>query len=425
MEDFEKLAKHHLALCNDFVKQSEEMGLDVAAARALARQAANCADAGQWHTALKFAAQATAEAMSAQPRPDFPYSEPEPLEEIKASSPAGFSLSLPKPTKDIVFDRVHGGWLGKVIGGALGEPVEGWPRERIEQAHGEITGYLKKPPSTLNDDTAYEVLAIHALEEYGAGLTSGQLAWEWVEHLPDAYTAEKAALDNLRRGVVPPQSAILHNPYSEWIGGQMKGEVWGLLAPGRPDVAAEYAYLDGIIAHRKNGVYGEMYNAAVVSAAFVESDPRRLAEMGLAFVPTNCRFAEAVRRTMEWCSSTSDWRESWKKVEETYGQQYNWVHTLPNIGAVLVGLLHGGGDFEKVICITTMCGLDTDCTAGQSGAIAGAICAASAIPARWKDPIEDTMRTYVIGFENVNLTDLAGRTVAQSKALLAHHGGKK
>jgi ADP-ribosylglycohydrolase len=425
MEEFEAAAKERVGLCRDFVKQAQEMGLEAAAAQALALRAAERAEAGQWQEALKLAAQAVAECRRAKPRRDFPYVEPESLEDIKAASPGGFSLSLPAPPEGAVLDRVHGGWLGKVIGGALGEPVEGWPRQRIEQDYGEIADYLTKPPSTLNDDTAYEVLAIHALEEYGPGLTSEQLGWEWVEHLPKAYTAEKVALDNLRRGIAPPESAVLDNPYSEWIGGQMKGEVWGLLAPGRPDVAAEYAYLDAVIAHRRNGVYGEMYNAALVSAAFVESDPRRLAEMGLEFVPAKSRFAEVVRRTIDWCSSAAGWRESWRRVEETYAEQYHPVHTLPNVGAVLVGLLHGGGDFGRVVCITTMCGLDTDCTAGQAGASAGTICGAAAIPARWKEPVNDMMETYVAGFETLSVTDLAGRTLAQGRRLLASIGGNE
>jgi len=321
------------------------------------------------------------------------------------------------------YDKVYGGWLGKLIGGALGLAVEGQSSERIERTHGEIRDYLKKPPETFNDDTAYEILLLHAIEEYGPDFSSGQLGGEWVGHLPLEYTftAERIAIENMRRGIMPPDSATTDNPFSEWIGAQMKGEVCGLIAPGRPEVALKYAYRDGIIAHEGEGVYGEIFNAVLVSAAFAENSIPRLIEIGLSYVPGRSKFAKVVRDAVEWCGRSQSWREALALVEEAYVGRYNWIHIFPNIAMVIIGLLFGEGDLGRTICITTMCGLDTDCTSGQAGALLGVMLGAQGIPARWKEPLEDRLETSVIGFQRLSISGLSRWTCEMGGKVLANH----
>jgi len=344
---------------------------------------------------------------------------PKTLEEIRATWPQPPAAKLPALDPQAYYDKVYGAWLGKCIGGAFGLPVEGWMHERIISTYGEMRDYVIKPPETLNDDTGYGILLLHTIEEYGPDFTSAQLGREWVAHLPleTTYTAEKIAIENMLRGILPPESGEMDNPYNWWVGGLMKGEVCGLLSPGRPELAAELAVRDGVIAHSGEGVYGEIFCAVLISAAFYETDMHKLLETALAYIPPQSKLTEVVRQTMAWCAQADDWHEAMRKVYETCVRQYHWVHTFPNAAMAVIGLLFGKGDFEETLRITALCGLDADTTASQVGAVIGGIVGESRIPAKWKDPLGDRVETYVEGFEKMKISELTRKTINKRNQL--------
>lgn len=71
------------------------------------------------------------------------------------------------------------------------------------------------------------------------------------------------------------------------------------------------------------------------------------------------------------------------------------VHTVNNAAVTAAGLLYGDGDLGRTICLTVMGGLDTDCTGATAGSAVGAMLGASALPARWTEPLGDTIETYL------------------------------
>ena len=93
------------------------------------------------------------------------------------------------------------------------------------------------------------------MEEYGLDFTTDQLGEAWVKYLPFAFTAEGIALDNLRKGVPALQAAEVDNPFLNWIGADIRSDPWAYAAPGWPEKAAEIAYRDATVSHRRNGIY--------------------------------------------------------------------------------------------------------------------------------------------------------------------------
>lgn len=273
-----------------------------------------------------------------------------------------------------------------------------------------------------DDDTSYEIVALHALERYGPGLTSRQIAAEWLGHVPHIpeELAEGRALQRLRQGLMPPESG--RHGSGEAIGGQMRGEIWGLVCPGRPDLAAEYARRDAEVSHRDNGVYGEQFVAAMTSAAFIEPDPHRLIEAGLRQIPPGSRYAGVIREVIAWHRQHPDWRETRRLVLDTYPAICNPVYG--EAGIVALALLYGGGDFERTITIAARCGNDTDCNTATVGALLGCITGAAALPPKWTGPVDDEFRCFARGLEQWRITDLSRRICSAGRQVEAWHADR-
>jgi ADP-ribosylglycohydrolase len=244
------------------------------------------------------------------------------------------------------------------------------------------------------------------------------VADEWLELLPfhQVYTAERVAYKNLVNDIPPPSSARTNNPFREWIGAQIRADAFGYVNAGNPERAAEFAYRDAAVSHVRNGIYGEMWSAATIAAAFVTDDVREALEIGLSEIPRNSRLAEAGRKALQWSREFPTWEACWNRARQDYGG-LNWVHTINNALWVMLGLLYGEKDFGRTIAIAVRCGDDTDCNGATAGSILGAMLGADALPERWTAPFHDRVRSYVTGFDGSRVSDLAARTITQHERL--------
>ena len=351
-------------------------------------------------------------------RPDWPYAEPSAEGELLAHLP---DARLPRYVPTHYPHEVLHSWLGMIAGAALGLPFENWSAERIATEHGAIRFYATQPPPTLNDDSSFQVVSLHALEEYGPELDSWQLGQEWLAHMPVGLTAEGVALANLKRGLRPPQTATEDNPFAEWVGAAMRAEIWGLLAPGRPDLACRYALRDAVISHQGNGIYGALFVAALVSQAFIQRDVSDLIRAALQFVPPRSRLAELVPRAFRWRSQCSTWQAALARYGQEYAAYattpYSHAHVFPCLAAALIALLYGNGDFAQSLCIAAMCGGDTDFAPALVGAILGLWSGTEGIPERWRAPLGDEFDTMATGMERLRYEDFAGRICQQGLRL--------
>ncbi|MFE1287811.1 ADP-ribosylglycohydrolase family protein [Streptomyces sp. NPDC058751] len=342
-------------------------------------------------------------------------------------------------------DRVLGGWLGRIAGNMLGKPVEQgdhWTRDRIDRYLRQagalpLTDYLPGPAddgdggefelrpewrdcvrgrihgSCRDDDVDYAILGLDLLETYGFSFSTEQVGDLWLMRLPylQTFTAERAAYRNLAQGLRPPVTATYENPYQEWIGALIRADVYGWTSPGLPLRAASLARRDAVLSHTGNGVYGAMWAAALISAAFTAASVRDALETALTVIPASSRLSRTVRRVIALHETGLSWEDTLTALsEETAGM--GWIHTVPNAAVLTAGLLYGDGDFTRTITLTVRGGLDTDSNGATAGSVAGVLCGARAIPPQWKEPLEDTVRSAVFGFDGVRISELASRTVA-------------
>lgn len=317
--------------------------------------------------------------------------------------------------------RVYAGWLGKCIGVRFGAPLENWTYQDIRDNLGELEWYAYGEGGKVfkpDDDTATPMVYIRALEDYGLNPTAAQLGDTLLNYLGDQHgtfwwggygvSTEHTSYLNLANGIPAPQSGSIElngATVAEQIGGQIFSDIWGLIAPNNPALAADMAERASSVTHDRNGIYGGRFIAALVSAAFSERDPLKLIEIGLEQIPADSEYARVVKAMVEFHRGCpDDWHAAyaWLKGNFGYDRYPGVVHIIPNAGVVALGLLYGEGDYSRTIRITNMCGWDTDCNVGNVGAIMGVAVGVEGIDTRWREPINDLLiAANLIGTRNI------------------------
>jgi ADP-ribosylglycohydrolase len=249
------------------------------------------------------------------------------------------------------------------------------------------------------------------LETRGSSLRAEDVGAAWTRLFPieQVFTAERAAYINLIEGFTVPEVARRRNPYREWIGAQIRGDVFGYVFAGDPWRAAKLSYQDASLSHVGNGVYGEMWAAALVAAAFTADSAQEAVEQSVAVVPPHSRLAEALRHVLALKASGITWESALTEIQTAYGH-YSWVHTINNAAAVAAALLWSDDDFVTGVGRIVMSGWDTDSNGATVGSVLGILTGSDNLPEHLIAPLENRTRSALFGFDNSVISDLADRT---------------
>ena len=325
------------------------------------------------------------------------------------SAPTHFEEPTPRIQR--LDARMLASWQGKIAGGAFGTALEGCRGAAISSVYGEVRGYVATP-NTLNDDVVYELVALSLLASKNEPSTENY-AHEWSARVPFGWSAEWVALDNLARGIRVPEAAVVRNPFTDWIGAQMRSMVFGQLFPGQPLSAASMARTEALVSHRGNGVEGSAFAAMLSALAFVCDEPRAVVIAASALLPPS-RYRSEVDLVIERCQHSSTFDDVWPDFEHRHRDR-NWIHAIPNIGAVIASLWFGGADLTESFSMLARAGLDVDCNAGLVGTVLGAT--SEMVAASWVDPLEDRIDTYLPDCPTVAITDVAEQTLRLSRRI--------
>lgn len=347
------------------------------------------------------------------------------------------------------FARIRGAWQGRISGCILGKPLEVLSFQQgyrgvcdyLETANAvPLRDYVPAIPGTLveklgqgccagqitraepDDDINYTLLALLLLEEHGARFDTADVARSWLKRLPagQTWTAERAAyrtlLDNMADEFVNGEdpgfdlSLCSDNPYNDWIGAQIRTDLYGWVCPGRPALAADLARRDASLSHRGEGVNAAAFIAALGAAIPIASNLDTAIDMALAEIPARSDAAAAV----EFGRTIADTSDAVQRLHGKY-ECTSPVHSLNNLALVIWALCAAEGDFSAAIGNAVAAGWDTDC----NGATVGGLCGLMkyAIPTHWTLPWSGRVGTALAGQSELSLDDLVARTVAVARHL--------
>jgi ADP-ribosylglycohydrolase len=344
---------------------------------------------------------------------------------------------------------IRGAWQGRISGCLLGKPVEVLSfkkgREGLESYLREagafpLRDYVPLIEGTLvdrlgrhccrghicraepDDDINYTVLALLLLEENGANLCTEDVARAWLRLLPagTTWTAERHAyrvlLDNMDDEFVngePPGFDLAlcsDSDCNEWIGAQIRADLYGWVCPGQPALAVELASKDAMLSHRGEAVHGAAFVAALAAAIPVSDDLLDATDIALRFIPRDSEAAAAVRFGRGLAGSA----DAVDRLHAEY-QGLSPVHTLNNLALVVWALCSCGDDFSTAIGNAVAAGWDTDCNGATVGGLFGLT--GQPIPESWTAPWQGRVGVNLAGYSGLPLDELVDRTVAVARTL--------
>jgi len=318
-------------------------------------------------------------------------------------------------------DKVAACWMGKNIGGTLGER---WECTKFVNS---LQFYEPVPEkASPNDDLDLQLVWLQCMEEQGTDPSVCHLADYWVRYA-NSYPWNEYGffMRNTTRGLRPPVAGCFENYYVDEMGSPIRSEIWACLYPGDPQSAARMAWKDSALDHAGGeGMWGEMFWSAVESAAFVEDDPLTLIGIGLGMIPLASHVARAIREAM-WCHASGlNWGEARERIALRFGH-YQPCNAVPNHAFTIIGWLYGE-DFGDCMCKAVNCGYDTDCTGATLGSLLGILGGMEFIPQKWIDPIGDeiVVHKYTRGLNApATLSELTDRTIVLAEQTVAANVG--
>ncbi len=327
-------------------------------------------------------------------------------------------------------DRVRAIWTAQMVGQMTGLLFE----HKVGSVLKNTTLVLGKGSAAVDDDYYYEMVAIRAFEKYGIHLTVGQLGEQWLENNAGSWGSSEQALLLLKRGVKAPDTGNPRYNKLWWtIGPQFSSDVYGALAPGMPNLAAEmarrYTHVNGFA----EGTDGAVFVSGMISLGFIESDPKKIVRQAAQLISTLSPYRQCLDMVISMAEAGSQPEEIFRAVNERWGIEYPATNNaVVNGGIVAASVWFGKGDFSTTenLVFGAADFADTDCNAANAGSVVAAIHGMSALPAKQVAALNDKVYGATMGPLKLtppvdeSISGLANRTADIGEKIMFEHGAR-
>jgi len=349
------------------------------------------------------------------------------------------SIAQVKISKEVLKDKIKGGWAGQTIGCTFGGPTEFRNRSTFIHDYQPIPwydGYIKwwydNSPG-LYDDIYMDLTFVDVFEKKGLDAPASDFAEAFANAGYMLWHANQAARYNILKGIMPPESGNwLNNPHADDIDYQIESDFSGLMNPGMPGSASAISDKIGHIMNYGDGWYGGVYVGAMYSLAFTSNDVNYIVNEALKVIPEDSRYYKVISDVIKWHKENpSDWKDCWFKVQKKWGEDigcpegvfnpFNIDATI-NSAWIVLGLLYGEGDYGKTLSISARAGDDSDCNPSSAGGILGTILGYNNIPEYWKQGLAE-VEPIDFKYTTISLNDVYDLSFKHALAMIEKNGG--
>jgi hypothetical protein len=298
-------------------------------------------------------------------------------------------------SKEILKDKIAGGWAGKMIGVTYGAPTEFRAQgktyeDSIKWIPSDVKG------SIWQDDIYVQLTFLMAMDRYGIDAPAKKFQELFAKAGYQLWHANVQARKNYFDSIFPPQSGQPeYNLHADDIDFQIEADYIGFMCPGMPQTANQIADQIGHIMNYGDGVYGGVFIAALYAEAYFENDISKIIDNALLSIPAESDYSKIVKDVILLHQHyPQDWRAAWAELQAKWGSvQICEAGTTFNIDAklngayIVMGLLYGEGDPAKTMEISTRCGQDSDCNPSNAMAVLGVIKGLSGLPVEYREAV--------------------------------------
>jgi hypothetical protein len=281
-----------------------------------------------------------------------------------------------------------------------------------------------------DDDTDIEYMYQELLLKNKTSVLSGeQIRDGWLKHIKSEeenylWVSNQNAFDLMKEGMIPPATGNpVKNPDYEMIDAQLTTEIFGLLAPTRPDVAIKMALLPIQTTARVNSQWiSEFYVSMFSLATSVDTNlPMKerivwLAEQAKSRLPQSRYSSKMYDFVKSKYLEGLPWEQTRDSIYLRYQVQARDGYDMSsqnrycngcfaagiNFAASLVSLFYGEGDLLETIKIGTLAGWDSDNPTATWGGLIGFMIGKDGVEKAFHRKFSDQFHIHRtrIGFEN-------------------------
>ena len=343
-------------------------------------------------------------------------------------------------SKDVLKDKIRGGWAGQTIGVTYGGPTEFRFKGTMIQDYQNMVWhdhYIKETfdlDPGLYDDVYLDLTFVNIIEKLGLDAPTDSFALAFAQDDYKLWHANQAARYNILNGIMPPASGHwMNNPHADDIDFQIEADFAGMMSPAMTNTGSDFCDRIGHIMNYGDGWYGGVFISALYTVAYYSDDLNYVINSALKTIPEESQFYKTISDAIKWHKQyPDDWKQTWFELEKNHSSEkgcpegvfnsFN-IDARLNAAYVVVGLLYGQKDFFKTMDVSTRCGQDSDCNPATAAGILGVMSGYKNIPDYWKPALEE-VEDLKFPYMDITLNDVYKLTFKHTLQLVEQNGGK-